>query len=177
MKVEKQTIGIFILLVPICIALWVDSMTHRKLIEELLDDQQRHHKSSQEFQFDLARHLIDQLEKNEVVEAKYLLFTIGKMNYPREVSPSHTNEFAEFDSMYSDFMREQCSLDHFKSCVSYGGLLEQAGNFDLAYEAYIKGAQSGDLWSISALVGLYRNSGWSSHSEIKAKEWLLKLGK
>ena len=173
MKIERQTAAVLMFFVPICIIFLVHSVWKRDLALDLVEDQQRELERNKEFQFKQALSLIKQLEKEQFVDATYTLFTIGKMNVPT----SESEDLAEFEQMYRVFVEEQCGFNHIRSCVSYGNLLEERGEYDLAREAYLKGASDGEPWSIAALVDLYRNEDWKEQSEEKAKQWLLKLGK
>lgn len=180
MKPDFKTFCI-IALAGLCSLLYFANQADSTFILRLADDLSQ----SQEFEarssFRFAFKAIEELEAGQVGYAMHTLYQFADFNardIAREsANPGLASELESFRTMYPKFMEDQCEVDNYGACLSYGRWLVEQGSYDSAYDAFLKSAENGDLSAMSALVDLHRNSNWSNYSEEKATEWLNKIGK
>jgi hypothetical protein len=179
-KIHLKTSAILIF-ITLCVGVVVGSKFGSKPYEELFAEFKTSQHSGDVRRFRFANVVLETLRNQQVSDAAYLLFVTADMNssdfVEEEVSPALKQELAKFRVQYHEFMQSQCALSHSRACLSFGYLLEEAGEYDLAYESFLESAEGGELAAMAALADLHRNSNWPKHSEEVAKEWLYKVGK
>lgn len=180
MKADFKTFCI-VGLIGLSAVLAMQNASNRELILGFADDFERDQHSQEIYEFRIAYAVIQKLEANQVTDATYLLYATANPDAKSLHAPDAPKWLAadleDFGNRYHRFMKEQCAGDNFDACLLYGKLLAKQEDFDSAYDALLKSANSGNLSAMAALVDLYRNKKWSKHSEESAKEWLYKVGK
>ena len=164
-----------------CALLTIQNASNRKLVSGFAENFERGQHSEEIYKFRVANEVIKKMEANQVTEATYLLYMTANPEAESlrgsDIPTGLADELKDFGIRYQRFLQEQCAVDNYDACLLYGNLLAKHDDFDAAYDALLKSANSGNYSAMAALVDLYRNKKWSKHSEQSAKEWLNKVGK